>query len=61
MSRLAGAGDKPVVTGVGSTEAGRDGESAITTGVAAAALALLGAAVVLVPSQIPWLTIPMSM
>ena len=35
--------------------------SAITTGATAAALAVLGVAVVLVPGQVPWLTIPMSM
>jgi predicted metal-binding membrane protein len=34
---------------------------AITTGVSAAALALLGVAIMLLPDQIPWLTIPMSM
>ena len=35
--------------------------STITTGATAAVLALLGVAVVLVPGQVPWLTIPMSM
>ena len=33
----------------------------IAVGPSAAALALLGVAVIFVPDQIPWLTIPMSM
>ena len=35
--------------------------TAITIGATAAALALLGAAILLVPDQVPWLTIPASM
>jgi hypothetical protein len=34
---------------------------AISIGVTAAALALLGVAIVVVPDQIPWLTIPAAM
>jgi predicted metal-binding membrane protein len=34
---------------------------AITTGVTAAALALLGVGIMFLPDQVPWLTIPMSM
>ena len=33
----------------------------VTIGATAAALALLGVAVMFVPDQVPWLTIPMSM
>jgi hypothetical protein len=33
----------------------------ITVGSSAAALALLGVAIMVVPSHVPWLTIPMSM
>ena len=33
----------------------------VTIGTTAAALALLGTAVMIVPSHLPWLTVPMSM
>jgi predicted metal-binding membrane protein len=35
--------------------------SSLSTGATAAALTVLGLAVVLVPDKVPWLTIPMSM